>query len=290
MAASKAPPDVRQYLDYRAFLDAWFEWKKSTRPRYSQRAFSRRAGVSHTLVSQVCRREKHLSEKTASDFGAAMGLEDDELRHFVLLVERATTSSERLRTELTHRAMGARGMQGAVDLSALSLRYLAAWWIPVVRELACRDDFRADPEWIAARILPRISADQADEALQVLLGLDLLREDDDGRLRPNDAPLVTPPEAEGVAYRGYHASMIDLARGGLESLRADQRFYQTAMLAVPVGMEAQLRVELRNLAERLVGMVEDARSRGGRPMEQVLLLNLHLLPVSTPASKEDAEE
>lgn len=280
------PPSVFDYLDYRDFLDAWFSWKARQRPRYSQRAFAQHVGCSHTLVSQVRRREKHLSDKSATAFGAAMGLDADETAHFALLVERATASTERHRTELTHQAMGARGMHDARELGILSLRYLASWWIPAVRELAYREDFRADHDWIATRLRPAISPDQAGQALEVLQGLHLLQPDEDGRLVPHDAPLVTPPEAEGSAVRGYHRTMIDLARQGLDSLSHQERFYQTAMLAVPEGMEVQLRVELRALAERLVGMVEDARSRGGRPMDRVLLLNLHLLPISTAPADE----
>lgn len=273
-------PSVFHYLDYRTFLQAWFAWKSERRPRYSQRAFARHAGCSHTLVSQILRGERHLSSRTVAGFGLAMALDAREVEHLQLLVDRATATSERARDELTHRALGARGMVGAQDLTRLRHALLSCWWIPVVRELAYSHDFRADPTWIALQLRPAITSDQAAHALEVLTSLDLLHPTPDGGLAPREAPLVTPAEADGATVRSYHRSMIQLACDGLDDCSHDERFYQTAVLAVPQVLQPAVEEELRQLAERLVGMVEHARAEGSPADVQVMLVNLHLLPLS----------
>ena len=47
-------PSPYDYLDYRAFLGAWFEHKKQANPRFSHRMFARMAGQkSPSLLHHV---------------------------------------------------------------------------------------------------------------------------------------------------------------------------------------------------------------------------------------------
>ncbi len=173
-------PCVHDYLDYRSFFDDWLAWKLATRSRYSLRAFARRAGVSHIFVAKVRDRERHLSAETAGRFAQAMGLDAAACAHFELLVTQATVDAAWLQDELRQRARGQRGMASPEGLTALTMTYLSSWWIPVVRELAYRPDFRADPAWIAERIRPPIAPVQAEAALETLRGLGLLCRQPDG--------------------------------------------------------------------------------------------------------------
>ena len=46
--------------------------------------------------------------------------------------------------------------------------YHSSWYIPAIRELAGRADFRPEPKWIAARLCPPIRAAEAEKALGIL--------------------------------------------------------------------------------------------------------------------------
>ncbi len=108
-----------------------------------------------------------------------------------------------------------------------------------------------------------------------------------GSWGPGDAPLATGDEVASIAAHRFHAAAIDLARTGLEHFDASERYFQASMLAVPVGVAEQVRHELCTVMKRIVGMVEDARVREGLPVEQVMLCNMQLLPVSDRMPVED---
>lgn len=97
---STAPrPVVLEYSDHRAYLEDWFQWKKSQNARFSHRLFARLAGQrSPSLLLSVIKGERNLTDKTAEAFARAMSLPDAERAVFCMMVklDRGAPSQGRL--------------------------------------------------------------------------------------------------------------------------------------------------------------------------------------------------
>ena len=80
-------PDIFSYLDHRAYLDDWFQWKKEENPRFSHRLFARKAGQrSPSLLLSVIKGKRNLTDATAVAFAGAMQLSEEEEGIFLLLI------------------------------------------------------------------------------------------------------------------------------------------------------------------------------------------------------------
>src|SRR5262249_40376516 len=133
----------------------------------------------------------------------------------------AQTVAERNRA--FERVAANRRFRAARRLEGPLFEYLTHWFYPVVRELSARTDFRDDPKWIAAQILPAVSADDVRRALATLEQLGLLVRDDRGRLVRGDPSLTTGHEVRSLVIPAYHRQMIERAGSSVDAVPPEER-------------------------------------------------------------------
>lgn len=278
---AKAPIEVFDFLDYRDFLRGYYEHKKAGRG-FSYRAFSRRAGLkSPNYLKLVIDGERNLTPAMADRFGEACGLRGSGLRFFVDLVafNQAKTSEER--AERYRDLTGHRSFRKAQRLDLKHAEYHSEWFIPAVRELAHRADFRADAAWIAAQMMPRISQSEAEHALQVLGELQMLREDEDGSASPTDALVTTGPQTKWVHIGEYHRVMMQRAAESIDLVPAAERDISSLTLCVDAGKLQEIKAQLRVLRQSLLALADDSVDPA-----RVIQINFQLFPLSQAPSAD----
>ncbi len=272
-----APPDVFEHLDYRAFLRAWFTWKKGDNPRFSHRMFARMAKISSpSLLHHVMEGKRNLTPRTATSVADAMSLRGEERVFFGLLVEldRARTSDSRNR--VWRRISATRRFQEARPIEGEGFQYLTRWYLPAVRELARRPDFRAESDYVATHLRPRITRKQADSALDTLFRLGLLERLDGGGVRATDATIVTPHEVRGLAVRNYHSAMIGKALESIERFDKTRRMLGASTVCIPRELVPELRRRIQRFHESVIDLCDGAEGEA----EVVYQFNLQLFPLS----------
>ena len=268
--------DVFGYLDYRAFLRDVYNARKQKGRGFSYRSFSRKAGLkSPNYLKLVVDAERNLSAEMAERFAEAFGLGDDEARYFVDLVafNQAATLAERNRhyAKLT----GYQRYRAAQRLDLAHAAYYSAWYMPAIRELAARSDFRDDPAWIAEQLVPAISKLEAERSLQILIELGMLVRDAGGRLRQADVLLSTGPETHGLHIRTYHRSMMERAMESIDVVPASER--DISSLTICLGANG-----LRSFKERVQRFRRELLELSALEddPEQVVQMNFQLFPLS----------
>jgi uncharacterized protein (TIGR02147 family) len=235
-------PDLYTYLDYRAYLSDWFDARKAANPRFSHRAFARKAAQrSPSLLLHVIDRKRNLTPTTLEGFARAVGLKGDDLAYFAALVQldQGDTPDERNRAWEFVRAT--RRFREARQLEGDGFAYLSHWRHPAIRELASCAGFRPDAEWIAQTLRPAVSVEEAGESLDLLFRLGLLVREPDGTVRPCDVSVVTPHEVAGLAALNYHRGMLERAREALATTPAAERHFCAVTVAIPDAMLPALR-------------------------------------------------
>jgi len=275
--------NVFEHLDYRALLRALFEHKKRTEYGFSHRALSRRAGLSSSnFLVLVMKGSRNLSTELAERLASALGLPKREAEYFIELVafNQAKTPNEKARCY--ERLARFKGHREIYKLAAEQEAYHSAWYIPAVRELAAREDFQSDANWIARTLQPRITAAQAKRALAVLVKLELLRKDKKGRLRQS-APIVTTgvgPLAHHVVQ--YHRTMLQCAARALDEVPRDEREISTLTLCVSHEVMLKLKERIRELRRELLHVAEQEGAA-----ERVVQINFQLFPMSRKKGDSD---
>lgn len=268
--------DVYDYLDYRAFLRAYYEAKKAEGRGFSYRSFARRAGVrAPNHLKLVIEAQRNLAPETAVAYAEALALQGDRGAYFVELVRfnQAKTSAER--NAAYDRLTGFRGYRMAHKLDLAHAAYHASWYVPAIRELACREDFQADPKWIAAQMVPAITAAEAKRALDTLFELGLLEKNEQGRVVQGELVMATGPETQGLHIANYHRAMLELAAGSIDRVHKTDRDISSLTMAVGPHDLHELKRRLQRFQQELIAFatkVEDA--------DRVVQLNFQLFPLS----------
>lgn len=93
-------PDVVDFRDYRAYIQAIFDLRRRCHKRPGLVALARAAGLSSGHLSNILAGRRDLDPKLSGDLGLALGLDGERHRFFVLLVALDGTTSVGARSAL----------------------------------------------------------------------------------------------------------------------------------------------------------------------------------------------
>jgi uncharacterized protein (TIGR02147 family) len=292
MAASKplerrAPAvNVFEYLDYRAFLRAYYAAEKARRPQFSHRFFSRLAGLkSPNFLKLVMDGERNLGAETVPKFAHAIGLTGEAATFFADLVtfNQAETVADKNRA--FERISASRRFRSARRIEGDLFKYLSHWYYPAIRELAARPDFDESPKWIAAQLRPRIPPNEAQAALHLLLSLGLLvRDESTGKIVRGEPTLTTEHQTvRSLAVTNFHRQMLERASASIETFPPNQRDLAALTVCVTPATAALVKERIHKFREELTQLC-DADTSGAT----VYQLNLQWFPLSNAPGENDS--
>ena len=271
-----AAPDVFAFEDFRAFLRAYYAHKKALGRGFSLRVFSRKAGLtSSNYLKLVMDGDRNLSPEMAERFAEACDLTGQAAEYFIALVTLGQAKGFAERERAYKQLKTFRRFREVHPLDEVFEAYYARWYIPAVRELAARRDFRADPKWIASTLMPAITARQATQALAVLQKLGLLMADASGNLRQAHALVETPDRPLGHHVARFHRAMMERAADAIDIVPREQREISSLTLCISARRMRELKAHLGRLRDELLHeYTADADAK------RVVQLNFQLFPLT----------
>lgn len=269
---------VYDFLDYRAYLRAYYERAKRVRPSFSFRLFSKLAGLrSPNFLKLVIEGQRNLGADSIERFAAALGLDATDSEFFADLVafNQAQTMAEKNRA--FERIASSRRFRQARRIDGELFAYLSHWYNPAVRELAARPDFSEDPRWIAATLRPNITPNEAAEALKLLLSLGLLARDaKTGRVERGEPTLTTEHEVSALGAAAFHRQMLERAGGSIELFSREVRDLAALTVCVSPKTAALVKQRIHQFRETLAEIC-DSDAEGS----VVYQLNVQWFPLSS---------
>ena len=293
-AARQAPKKTRDvgvsvydFLDHRAYLAAYYQAAKRTKPSFSFRMFSKLAGLrSPNFLKLVIDGERNLGADSVGRFAQALGLEGADAEFFADLVAfgQAQTLAEKNRA--FEGIASSRRFRAARRIDGELFAYLSHWYNPAIRELAARDDFSEDPRWIATQLRPRITPTEAAEAMKLLLSLGLLvRDEKTGRPVRGEPTLTTEHEVRSLGAAAFHRQMLERAAQSIESVPRELRDLAALTVCVSPETVALVKQRIHQFRESLTELC-DADAQGNT----VYQLNVQWFPLSVaPESQGGAK-
>jgi len=278
-------PQVADFEDPIAFLDAWMTWKKRTfgvRPNtYSQRMFARDAGrpKQTSLFSHILSGRRPLRGDVLEDTIRALALPTDEeqvLRHLTVPPSERSASTAR-------RLEGARARARA-RYAQCEARFLSSWQHLATWELAHLDAYVHDASWVGRQLDPPLPAAEARIILDDLVEVGLL---DPRRARAAGSlftPREVPTHVVDALYRGAHQRIGTQLERLLTTTDAHRSCrFGLAMISFPQSRMEEVVAMVDGFKDQLVGFCEELEAS-----DQVMMLGLQLVPVAA-ASATDGE-
>jgi len=268
--------DIYQYTDYRRFLKDFYTAKKQANPAYSYRAFSKAAQLSsENYLWQVINGKLNLSSTTIRKFLGGLKLRKHEAAFFENLVffNQAKTPEEK--NHYYQRMSSSKRYIKARHLEKDQFEYLSKWYYAAVRELVLLPDFQLDPVWIAKRLSPSINLKDAQEAIGLLLRLELIGKDETGRTIQTERHLTSGYEVQSLAAVNYHQQMISRASEALKRTKSEHRDISALTVAVSRKKISEVKRRIHEFKRELHEFMAD-----GEGADVVYQLNLQLFNLS----------
>lgn len=270
-------PNIFEYLDYRQYLNDYYERAKEHNSAFSFRYFARRAKLSSpSFLRHVMRGERNLGADSVGKFVQALNLDDEEAKFFSALVHfnQAKTNTEKIHAfELV---AASRRFGQARRLDRAMFDYFSHWYYPAIREMVSRPDFVEDPQWVAVQLLPPIEPNQAKEALETLEEIGLLERDPEtGRLKRNDVSITTGHEVRSLAIASYHRQMLHRASEAIEIIDREWRDLGAMTICISPETAGELKERIHAFRELLFELCD----REDNP-QVVYQFNTQLFPLS----------
>lgn len=218
MTDSPERVDVFDYDDYRVFLRDYYEQKKEESPRtVTYRSLSRQAGFkAPNFIHLVINNKRNLGIHSIRKLVQALNLGARESQYLenLVLYNQARTHNDKLhyfrRMNAFKKAQEAKLIEGA------EINLFAKWYYPVVRELVMLHDFCEEASWMARKIVPALSVEEAREAWDFLVRNGFVVKDENERwLHANPQIKTRDRGVAGPSIKDFHNTMIELGRKSL---------------------------------------------------------------------------
>jgi uncharacterized protein (TIGR02147 family) len=265
-----------EFIDYRKYLASYYEHKKKSTKSFSYRYFAQKAKIhSPSRLKEVIDGERNLTRRMIDNFSVGLGLNERETVYFrnLVLFNQAKTSAEKQEYYTNLRAMF-----GTVKESILSpdqYDYFAKWYIPVLRELICRHDFKDDYKLMASMLIPQIMPSEAKTAIKLLLRMKLLRRKKDGTYVQSDSAIVADNSVMSLAMRSFIKAMIEHSCDAVEKIDWRIRHISGITIGITPAAFDVIASEIEAFKDRVKLIVSRENMS-----TQVYQMNVSLFPVS----------
>lgn len=271
-----SPPQILHYLDYRDFLRDYCAHRKTHDPEFSQRSLTREAGLppsSSSLLPAVLKGRRKLSQNLRVRFGKAMRLSERDASYFDLLVQFNQAKGMAEKNFFFSQLSKFRSSRASI-VGGTQYRFFSKWYFSAVWNYFGIDQKTRHPGAIAANILPPITPAQAQEAIDLLLELGLIKKTASG-YAVAERHIYTEKDVQAQAARQHIQELMAIAARVFPDLPPEQRQYNALMFSISRDGFAAIKDRIRSFQEELREIID--RDRGE---DRVYTLTLQLFPNS----------
>ncbi len=277
-------PQAFQYLDYRAFLNGYCQWRRDSDADFSQRTFAKEAGLppsSSSLLPAVLKGRRNLSQNLRVKFSRALGLPERESRYFDLLVQfnqaKGMTEKNFFFAQLSKfRASRAQVLQDP------QFDFFSNWYYSAVRNFFGMETRERNPATIAAKLFPAVTAAQVEDAIQVLLKLGLIKKTANG-YSVTEKHISTPQDVRAATAREHMRELTRMSLEVMDKTPPEARQYNALMFTVSPQGFAAVKERMRSFLEELREILDRDEKE-----DRIYTLTMQLFPNSRHSGLESA--
>jgi len=266
---------IFEYTSFQEYLADFFAESKRRHPGFSHRVLAARLGISMpNLVLLIIQGKRKMSSNLCARLARAMGLHRREAAYFESMVGFMQSRNHDEKTKYFLQMLKIRRSLRLKKIDERQYEYYSTWYNPVIRELVTYPEFRGDYKWLARKLSPPITTEQARASVDLLVRLGLV--DRTGRkYRQRRALISTGPEVNSLAIVNFHRSTARLAAGSYDRNPKNEHNITGVTLTMTKAHFDEMVEEISDFRKRALALADTAQS-GSR----VYQLNIQLFPVS----------
>ena len=269
------PPKVFDYLDFRKYLQAFYDYEKSRNPRFSHRFITVKVGATSSgWFSDLIKGRIRLSTTHFSNLVKFLGLGDKETDYFEVLVAFTQAGSNQEKLRYFDKMLSFREVQWDL-LGKEKFEFYSNWYYAAVREILFYLDFTDDYKQLASTLRPSITEHQARNAIRTLEKLHLIQKNGDGYYKPTSSNIKKDPDIKTVLLMRYHLKNLELAGEALKGFSKEVRDISAITVGLTVQGFQKATQEVQALRKKLLAL-----EKSGEGPRRIYQSNFQIFPVT----------
>jgi len=265
---------VFQFLDYRGFLLAHFEERKSESPWYSFKLMGDAVGLDQSQVYRILQGQLHISKAALPRFIKYLGFNGPAAQYFELLVAFGRARKETEAQVLFAEILTMRGSRSST-LEDEQLALYSEWQHSVVRALIGVLSITDNYQLLGQSLSPPISASLAKKSVELLRRLKLVERDREGVWKLTEKNITTGSTYHSLIVREYQAQSLRLAQESIDRHPKQLRDINVINMAV----DAQAFEDCVSILKNARSLIRERIEKVNQP-DRVLRLTSALFPVA----------
>jgi len=289
-SARSMPPRVRDYLDYRQFLEDYYRFRKSTtggiRP-YSYGDFSAAADIkSPRYLKMIIQGQRKLSDQMMRRFCKAMHLDREQSVEFCRLVHYGQAQDPMVRQSFLRQLIDMRIEKQVAtgEIDKVSLEKVPNWVVWVVFAMSDQKGVDFKSKTLEKLFYGRISQRIIEKALASLYESGLLKHDPEtGEIRKTRELIESPENVPVALIRKLQAEFCYLGMEALYQVPPEEREMSSLTLALTEEEFDRIRFDIRKFRKRI--QAETRSNREDSKADRIYQLNVQLFPITDCVEK-----
>lgn len=276
---------IYDYLDYRDFLKDRITDLKAKGPAFSVRNLNRRAGLkSSGHLSLIINKRRNLGRDAMYKVSQGFGLNERESRFFVNLVNFNQAKTLEEQNHFYRRLLKDYPPKHSKLIDSKHYEIFSHWYYIAILELIQTGNFRSDPSWISKRLKPRVSEAKVKRALEDLMKLKLITENN-GKIERGNTMIATPDPVRSVAVANFQEQLSKLAMKSLKKDAVVDKEFSTLTIAISKEDFGEVKRRIQEFIKELHSLLEIS----DKDKAEVAHINLQLFKLTSAggANEED---
>lgn len=269
-------PRLLQYLDYRAFVADYCEWRRVSDPSFSQRVFAKEADLpasSSSLLPAVLKGRRNLSQNLRVKFSKALKLAERDANYFDVLVQFNQAKGMAEKNFFFAQLSKFRTSRAHV-LNESQFEFFSKWYYSAIRNFFSMETAERNPVAIAESLFPDVTPTQVEDGIRLLLSLGLIKKTANG-YAVTEKHISTPKDVQARAAREHMLELTRMSQEILDKTPAALRQYNALMFTVSAQGFDTVKERIRSFLEELREILDRDQDE-----DRIYSLTLQLFPNS----------
>jgi uncharacterized protein (TIGR02147 family) len=272
--------NIFEYQNYRLYLHDYYNDLKATKPYFSYRYFSKKAGINASaFLYYVIQGKRNLTKKSIDKISTAIGHSRDENEYFENLVffNQAKTIAEK--TMYYSRIVECRKPVAIKTIDKDRYEFYSKWYHSVIREVVTMVDFHDDFNLLAGFLVPPITANEAQESIRLLERLGFLERDEKGLYHQTDTIIgARPSGSDAFVIEKFQTEMLAMAIKAYDNIPRADRMSASTTFSISKATFDLFKMKTREFRKELLEI-----ARLDNEPERAYQFTFNLFPVSRGA-------
>lgn len=224
--------NVFKYIDYRKFLEDYYDFMKQNHGKFSFRWFAKKAGyTSSGYYSNVIKGVHPLTGAYIDKFIGAIGFNELESHYFNLLVKYQNSKTVIDKKKYLDELIKIKPSE-YFRLKQNHHLYYSKWYIPIVHQSLSIFSYDNDAKELSEFIRPRLKKTEVIESVQLLKKLNLILKDENGYWKPISPSSIGGTEVGVRSIRDFQKSIMEKAINSVDNVDPEKRHIITTTMTV----------------------------------------------------------